>query len=191
MTARRFSALLAILLAIVIATPALADLRNTDLFAAYVAGIKDQLREHGYVPGPPGGTLDAQTVRAIEDYQRDAGLPPDGEPSQELLDHLMFARPRIVSHAMAEPQASEPPADEPPTGEPQMDEPSFHDLVSAVQARLIDRGYYTGEIDGVPGPMTIAAVRQFQEDAQIPVDGVIDDALLDRLTNQDPGIRVN
>lgn len=169
MLSRRVLRLSILLFALAVATPSFADLRDTPLFQAYVAGIKDQLREHGYAPGPPGGTLDPQTTRAIRAYQRDAGLPADGEPSQELLNHLMFAQPKIVNRGAS----------------------ATKGLVSEVQARLIDRGYYTDAVDGIAGPKTRAAVRQFQADAELPVDGVIDRALLDHLTNRDPGIRVN
>ena len=39
-------------------------------------------------PGPIDGTLDPTTVDAIRSYQQMAGMPVDGQPSQELLQDL-------------------------------------------------------------------------------------------------------
>jgi len=50
------------------------------------------------------------------------------------------------------------------------------DYVSAIQADFRTIGYYTGEIDGVYGPQTIAAVEQFQIDRDLPVTGLVDPA---------------
>lgn len=48
------------------------------------------------------------------------------------------------------------------------------DYVSALQTDLATIGYYQGEIDGIYGPMTIAAVELFQEDSGLPVTGLVD-----------------
>ena len=50
--------------------------------------------------------------------------------------------------------------------------------VAAVQRRLARGGYYHGAIDGVIGPGTRAAVRAFEQNNGLPVDGVIDRQLL-------------
>lgn len=50
------------------------------------------------------------------------------------------------------------------------------DYVSAIQTDFRTIGYYTGEIDGVYGPQTIAAVEQFQADSDLPVTGLVDPA---------------
>jgi len=56
--------------------------------AAMVMEIKKLLGQLDFQPGPMDGTLDDQTVAAIESYQQTAGLPVDGKPSQALLDEL-------------------------------------------------------------------------------------------------------
>src|SRR5918997_2762836 len=43
---------------------------------------------------------------------------------------------------------------------------------AALQVALRDRGLYGGHIDGVPGPMTIRAVKRFQRKKHLVVDGV-------------------
>jgi peptidoglycan hydrolase-like protein with peptidoglycan-binding domain len=58
------------------------------------------------------------------------------------------------------------------------------ELVARVQSRLKLLGYAPGGIDGKIGPQTIAAVRAFQREHGMAADGVIDAALLSRLTEQ-------
>jgi hypothetical protein len=50
--------------------------------------------------------------------------------------------------------------------------------VAAVQRRLAHGGYYHGSIDGVIGPGTRTAIRAFERNNGLPVDGVIDGELL-------------
>jgi peptidoglycan hydrolase-like protein with peptidoglycan-binding domain len=53
-----------------------------------------------------------------------------------------------------------------------------------VQGALARRGYYDGQIDGVAGPGTRSAIREFQHDNGLPVTGRIDSQLVQSLTNQ-------
>ena len=48
------------------------------------------------------------------------------------------------------------------------------DYVSALQTDLRALGYYQGEIDGIFGPQTVAAIESFQEDNGLPVTGLVD-----------------
>jgi hypothetical protein len=50
--------------------------------------------------------------------------------------------------------------------------------VAAVQRRLARGGYYHGSVDGVIGPGTRTAIRAFERNNALPVDGVIDRQLL-------------
>ena len=45
--------------------------------------------------------------------------------------------------------------------------------VKQIQQRLADKGYNVGPVDGSFGPMTDAAVREFQKDAGEYVDGIV------------------
>ena len=50
--------------------------------------------------------------------------------------------------------------------------------VAAVQRRLARGGYYHGSIDGVIGSGTRTAIRAFERNNGLPVDGIIDRQLL-------------
>lgn len=135
---------------------------------AYIRGIQEELAGHGYAPGPADGLMGARTRAAIEQYQRDAGLPETGAATKEILDHLLFTLPKINAASGQQNVGSS--------------------LTLSVQEQLIERGYGVGRVDGVAGPETIQAVRQFQKDAGLPVTGVIDGLLLDELRTVDPSI---
>jgi hypothetical protein len=51
-------------------------------------------------------------------------------------------------------------------------------LVVRVQRRLASDGYYSGPIDGVIGSGTRRAIRAFERDHRLPVDGAINRRLL-------------
>ena len=50
--------------------------------------------------------------------------------------------------------------------------------VAAVQRRLSQGGYYHGSVDGVIGPATRVAIRSYERNNGLPVDGEIDRQLL-------------
>jgi peptidoglycan hydrolase-like protein with peptidoglycan-binding domain len=56
--------------------------------------------------------------------------------------------------------------------------------ISGAQARLVNFGYGTGEIDGEMGPMTQAALREFQADHGLEVTGELDQATIARLAEK-------
>ena len=56
-----------------------------------------------------------------------------------------------------------------------------------VQTELARRGYYNGLIDGVIGPESQTAIREFQAAAGLPVTGQIDDNLMEALRATDRG----
>jgi peptidoglycan hydrolase-like protein with peptidoglycan-binding domain len=138
-------------------------------YRAYVKGVQEELTRHEYDAGSPDGTLGSRTETAIRRYQRDAGLPVDGCASKELLDHLKFHLPKVYARGTS-PQAT---------------------VGLAVQQELARRGYYLGAIDGKVRPHTQSAARAFQRDAGLAVNGVIDQALLERLKTADPIIRAH
>lgn len=65
-------------------TPAAQPMSYQELSAA----IQKGLNTLGYDPGPADGVMGGKTRAAIRDYQKDQGMPIDGQPSPGLLRHL-------------------------------------------------------------------------------------------------------
>ncbi len=137
---------------------------------AYMIGIQEELLAHGYHVGPIDGVIGKKSKGAIRQYQRDAGLPVNGVPTKELLDHLKFAVPKVYARGtLVDPDP----------------------LVRDIQTALHGRGYYPGALDGRYGPLTQAAIAAFQADAGLPVDGQANSGFLEAIRNADPGLRRN
>jgi N-acetylmuramoyl-L-alanine amidase len=103
-------------------------------------------------------TLDVfdETVdRAVRNFQQQRGLRVDGVVDRETYRVLDEARwrlgDRILSYAVRHPYVG--------------------DDVAALQHRLIDMGFDCGRADGVFGPSTEAALREFQRNVGLPSDG--------------------
>ncbi|MGF1608271.1 MAG: peptidoglycan-binding protein [Kiloniellales bacterium] len=78
------------------------------------------------------------------------------------------------------PQAAAPPA---AVAEPEAEiPPASAAEVKEAQGALAELGYEPGPVDGVEGPRTQAAVRAFQESADLTADGRVTEALLAALT---------
>ena len=72
--------------------------------------------------------------------------------------------------------------DDPPPSDSQYGSKEYwSDLAMSVQSKLTDDGYYHGQIDGVLGSSSLEAIRQFQSDHGLAVNGKIDPQLLDAL----------
>lgn len=54
-------------------------------------------------------------------------------------------------------------------------------MVAETQAALSKRGYDVGKVDGKFGPRTSAAIRKFQKDHHLKVDGKVSQALLEKI----------
>ena len=67
------------------------DASDRPLSRAEVEEIQSRLSVLGFEVGKPDGVAGPMTRRAVRAYQRDAGLPPDGYPSADLLRKLRQA----------------------------------------------------------------------------------------------------
>jgi peptidoglycan hydrolase-like protein with peptidoglycan-binding domain len=68
-----------------------------DVSYAFIVSVQEELKKHGFNPGPIDGLHGPRTRRAVQRYQARAGLPADGEITLELLNHLKFVRPAIYA----------------------------------------------------------------------------------------------
>jgi membrane-bound lytic murein transglycosylase B len=64
---------------------------------------------------------------------------------------------------------------------PDNDQPLSRAMVQEMQERLGALGFDTGTPDGVVGPMTRTAIRNYQKSAGLPPDGFPTSALLEKL----------
>ena len=145
------------LLALTMGGPAWAACATTQ--TPMVEGIQRELAVNGFDPGAIDGRFGPKTSEAIRAYQRAAKLPLTGCPSQDLLDHVSFHLPKVYSRSR------------PATPTPEVE----------VQEGLTMRGFYVGAVDGRIGERTRAAVRRYQQEANLPVDGQVTPALAQRL----------
>jgi peptidoglycan hydrolase-like protein with peptidoglycan-binding domain len=128
--------------------------------AETVRATKKELLAHGYAAGDLNGTLDAQTREAIRAYQEDAGLEVTGEATPELLAHLRQSDIRFGGDV-----------------EPQ--------VALSIEDQLQRHGYEVGKVDGVIDAHTREAIRAYQADAGLAIDGEADDLLLAHLQTSD------
>lgn len=118
-----------------------------------VVDTQVELRRRGYDVPVVTGELDTKTKAAIRKFEQDQRLLVTGQPSALLLERI-----RSTESVM-----------------------SRHDLVRAVQLALTERGYRPGPADGAMGRATFDAIRTYQADAGLVVNGDADMALLEAL----------
>ena len=99
-----------------------------------------------YNPGPIDGLFGAKTEKAVKRYQGDRLLDNDGIVGPKTWARL-----------------------DPPT----VQQGSSGAAVRLAQRLLTDYGYEPGPVDGSFGPKTKKAVKQFQKDFGLTVDGIV------------------
>lgn len=77
------------------------DLAESGRLRPYVSQVQQELAAHGYFSGERNGVLSDRLRGAIREYEADAGLTVTGQVSEDLLDHLKFARPEVVKQQRA------------------------------------------------------------------------------------------
>jgi peptidoglycan hydrolase-like protein with peptidoglycan-binding domain len=118
-----------------------------------IAAIQRELGARGYGPLSGDGIVDLGTRAAILAYEHDHGIASTGEPSEALLQRILFGAP-TGSTQNAQPAGPSPQAEE---------------TVRFVQRWLVALGYPVGRIDGRLGEDTAKAIRDFELDkGQVP-----------------------
>ncbi len=122
-----------------------------------VADVQRRLLDLGFGPvADAPGQYGRPTRAAVEAFQRQRGLRVDGicgrhtwetlvEAGHRLGDRLLWRRWPMVRG----------------------------DDVAELQQRLSALGFYPGRVDAIFGDVTAAALRDFQENAALPVDGIL------------------
>lgn len=134
--------------------------------APAVAEVRERLVRLGYLPEPDSAgnstgdsasndVFDEDVYRAVRAFQLDRGIDSDGIVGQTTFKRLEEARwqlgDRILSYSATHMTAG--------------------DDVLTLQQRLNDLGFDAGRVDGVFGPDTDHAVREFQRNVGASADG--------------------
>jgi peptidoglycan hydrolase-like protein with peptidoglycan-binding domain len=125
-----------------------------------VVTLQTLLTEQGYDPGPSDGVFGSRTRRAVIAFQNDEGLLVDGIVGS------------VTASALDDvPPASDEAPDEPAATTEILYLGSHGTDVVDLQRLLNDGGYDVGRSDGIFGPLTLAAVIEFQKAQKLTPDG--------------------
>lgn len=117
--------------------------------------IEVALNRQGYNAGLEDGQIDDDARAAIGQYQREWGLVVNGQASAGLLAHIQ----------------------NPPDSGPMV----LSALVTDIEQELAARGYQVGTVDGRADGDLRRAVRTWQSDARVTIDGKLDETLLAKI----------
>ena len=133
---------------------------------AQIAELQRRLADLGYYTGTASGTFDRPTEAAVQRFQHDNGLLPDGIVGAST--EVALRQP--VGQSAASPAAGSAPA---PAGNVSL--LRLGDTGAAVaqlQSNLSDRGFYQGAITGNYDAPTQTAVMTLQRSKGLVVDGI-------------------
>ena len=127
-----------------------------------VKKMQQTLKDLGYYSGVVDGQFGDGTASAVMLFQAQHGLADDGLAGTDTLSLLYSSNAQTYQPTPT------------PTATPSVIRKGEHsDRVTAVQQRLLELGFYSGEIDGQFGNGTEEAVRLFQRQNGLDVDGII------------------
>ena len=133
---------------------------------ATIRKVQQTLNDRGFKAGPTDGLLSDRTSTALRQFQRSENLDDTGRLNQRTLAALGLAGQSAAA-------GSTRPAD------------SDAASMRAVQRRLMDRGYLL-KADGVLGPATRNALKDFQRKRNLEATGRVDRATLAALGLGEP-----
>lgn len=154
--------------------------------------LQQAMRATGVYQGAADGVVGPQTRKAIEMYQAQAGMTPTGEPTDELLVHVLMSNLSVVATPQKRPQRTEASVaksqiwtrSQSVSVERQADRPKADpvaDLIVDIQKGLSNIAYSDVEVDGVVGTQTRTAIAHFQKHYRLPVTGKPDPVVLEKL----------
>ena len=132
-----------------------------------VLALQQALAELGYLTSTPDGTYNTTTMQAVIALQKMNSLPMNGIADANLQALIFHGQPKNSSGTKVSIKTL-----------PALSGITIrlHDqgvLVSTVQTRLTQLGYYDGEISGVYDVATQTAVKAFQKSEGLAQDGVV------------------
>jgi peptidoglycan hydrolase-like protein with peptidoglycan-binding domain len=134
-----------------------------------VCAAQQQLKNDGYYSGKLDCMNGPMTMSAIRNYQRDNNLAVNGR-----LDSQTRSKLGISATGQASRQATAP------SNSTSAITPSMA-TIKAVQQKLQQSGLYKGNIDGTYSQETRSAVREYQQNSGLTVNGQLDQQTLSSL----------
>lgn len=117
-----------------------------------VVRLQVELRAAGYAPGGADGQFGGNTKKALQAFQRDHGLTERGAADRDTWNAINEGSSGI-------------------RGGSAVNQNSSSKQVKYLQMALVGLGYLSGSADGVYGGQTTQAVRRYQQDYGLSVDG--------------------
>jgi len=148
-----------------------------------VTELQSTLKLLGYFGGSVNGVFEESTDQAVRRFQQAAGIEADGVVGAATWNRLFPTSEPVAANAAPKPLTQKPvtqtelrPARSEPaaTGEfPILRRGARGEAVRGLQSRLRAIGIYNGEVDGVFGAGTEAAVKAAQSKFGLEADGVV------------------
>ena len=123
-----------------------------------VRSLQSRLKELGYYTGNVDGDFGQSTEEAVKAFQRNNGLTADGKAGSETITKMNSSSVKKASSSGSNVSGV-------------LELGSRGAEVVELQSRLKKLGYYTGNVDGDFGDSTRLAVRAFQKNNNLYVDG--------------------
>jgi peptidoglycan hydrolase-like protein with peptidoglycan-binding domain len=141
--------------------------------------VQVELGRMGLYLGAIDGLYGELSRSAIAKYQKAAGLPVTGEPSQTLLEHMKTAEvaPRETPAVAAIPADAARTLPDPAEVQAEIDRIRYQRIQSALN-RI---GYGPVAVDGKADEDTANAIRRFELDNGLPITGVATQEIIERL----------
>lgn len=133
---------------------------------ATIRKVQQTLNNRGFDAGVVDGTIGASLQAALRDFQKSENLEPTGTLNQQTLAALGLPNEPVVVVEQRAPIFVVPPASV---------------TVRQVQQALNQRGFQAGPPDGVMGPATQSALRNFQSSANLQPTGRLNQQTLSAL----------
>lgn len=129
--------------------------------------IQQELKERGYYPGPIDGIYGNRTMQAVKSFQRNSRVRQDGIFGEITLEAMENDENKSDRQRKAKPGFD--------IALGERGYYSFGDTdqnIRTIQEALRYLGYEVGPLDGIYGKKTLEAVRKFQKDTRIRLDGI-------------------
>ena len=143
--------------------------------SATISDVQMKLKALGIYAGDITGRAGDKTISAIKAFQKKIGIEQTGQLTRTTVARLDEAYAALADNGSAA----------------QNDDPAAEGINSEVSSRTIEQvqimlkalDFYAGDITGNAGEKTAAAVRAFQSQYGLSVDGIIGKATLTKLNN--------